>query len=126
MADNRSPGEEVSDERLKQVVSEEVAKAIGANLPNYIDDLQQSLREFIRQEFSSLKAGESTKRVSYKEFVACHPTEFKGEVDPLKAKRWIIEMEGAFETSHCDYSDRVLFAGNQLRERGKDWWELLT
>ena len=34
-------------------------------------------------------------------------------------------MESVFETSRCDPDDEVMFAGNQLRERGKDWWELL-
>ena len=34
-------------------------------------------------------------------------------------------MEGAFETTRCDKVDEVLFAANQLRDRAKDWCELL-
>ncbi|KAD4178196.1 hypothetical protein E3N88_26787 [Mikania micrantha] len=91
--------------------------------------MEVSLQNFIRQEFATLKtSGEmerASKKVTYKDFVACKPPEFKGEVDSLLSQRWISDIEGTFETCHCDSSDEVIFAGNQLRERGKDWWELL-
>ncbi|KAD6454523.1 hypothetical protein E3N88_09229 [Mikania micrantha] len=114
---------------LQVMVREEVAKAFEATLPTRLDGLQASLKDFIQEEFATLKdeiGGEKpSKKVTYKEFVACKPTEFKGEVDPLLSQRWIADMESTFETCHCDPSDEVMFAGNQLKERAKDWWELL-
>ncbi|KAD5961588.1 hypothetical protein E3N88_13061 [Mikania micrantha] len=133
MADDHNPKgmghEEEQLTELQMMVREEVAKAFEATLPTRLDGLQASLKNFISEEFATLKdemSGEKpSKNVTYKEFVACKPTEFKGEVDPLLSQRWITDMESTFETCHCDPSDEVMFAGNQLKERAKDWWELL-
>ena len=108
---------------IRDMVQEEVAKAIEVNMPRYMEQMHDNLRDFLREELSTFK-GEG-KRVTFKEFMSCKPTEFNGVVDPLKAKRWISDIEGTFETSRCDEADRVMFAGAQLRERGKDWWDLL-
>ncbi|KAD4889132.1 hypothetical protein E3N88_21205 [Mikania micrantha] len=122
-------GHEINLTEMQAMVREEVAKALEASIPHHMEGLQASMREFIRQEFANLRGGRdgerTPKKVTYKEFVACKPSEFKGEVDPLLSQRWIIDMEGTFETSHCDPEDEVIFSGNQLRERAKDWWELL-
>ncbi|KAD5803662.1 hypothetical protein E3N88_15022 [Mikania micrantha] len=133
MADEHNPEgfghEEEHLTELQVMVREEVAKAFEATLPTRLEGLQASLKDFIHEEFATLKdemGGEKpSKKVTYKEFVACKPTEFKGEVDPLLSQRWIADMESTFETCHCDPSDEVMFAGNQLKERAKDWWELL-
>ncbi|KAD4179563.1 hypothetical protein E3N88_28154 [Mikania micrantha] len=133
MADDHNPkGLEYEEEQLTELqmmVREEVVKAFEATLPIRLEGLQASLKDFIHEEFATLKdemGGEKpSKKVTYKEFVACKPTEFKGEVDPLLSQRWITDMESTFETCHCDPSDEVMFAGNQLKERAKDWWELL-
>ena len=109
-------------------VKEEVAKAIEAALPPYLETVENTLKELIHQEFARLKSDEADrgkKRTTYKEFVACHPKGFKGEVDPILSQRWISEIESTFEISRCEPEDRVLFAGNQLTERAKDWFETL-
>ncbi|KAD3067290.1 hypothetical protein E3N88_35170 [Mikania micrantha] len=132
MADEHNTGEgshNIDLTQMRDMVKEEVAKALQANISTYMEGMEASLQNFIRQEFATLKtSGEmerASKKVTYKDFVACKPPEFKGEVDPLLSQRWISDIEGTFETCHCDSSDEVIFAGNQLRERGKDWWELL-
>ncbi|KAD3641749.1 hypothetical protein E3N88_30973 [Mikania micrantha] len=132
MADEHDTGEgshAVELAQIREIVKEEVAKALQATIPTHMDGMQASLLDSIRQEFATLKASGDVERpsrkVTYKDFVACKPAEFKGEVDPLLSQRWIADMEGTFETCHCDATDEVVFAGNQLRERAKDWWELL-
>ena len=121
--------DEHDETETQNMLRKEVAKALEAVLPTYMEDMQSSLREFLQQEFLNLKTVEDVerppKRVTYKEFVACKPMEFDGVVDPLRSQRWLAEMESTFETSGCDPADEVMFAGNQLRDRGKDWWELL-
>ncbi|KAD2804639.1 hypothetical protein E3N88_38016 [Mikania micrantha] len=132
MADEHDTGEgsrAVELAQIRKIVKEEVAKALQTTIPTHMDGMQASLLDSIRQEFATLKASGDVERpsrkVTYKDFVACKPAEFKGEVDPLLSQRWIADMEGTFETCHCDATDEVVFAGNQLRERAKDWWELL-
>ncbi|KAD3337002.1 hypothetical protein E3N88_32522 [Mikania micrantha] len=113
----------------QRMIKEEVARALEAALPTYIEEIKSSLKDFLHEELADFKAGaeveQPSKKVTYKDFMACKPAEFKGEVDPLMSQRWIADIESAFDTSHCDSSDQVMFAGNQLKDRAKDWWELL-
>ncbi|KAD7476992.1 hypothetical protein E3N88_00128 [Mikania micrantha] len=133
MAEEHTSGvnssEKVELTETQIMVKEEVAKAFEAALPTYIEEIKSSLKEFLHQELSELETGvekkQSSKTTTFKEFMACKPAEFKGEVDPLISQRWISDIEGTFETSHCDPADEVMFAGNQLKDRAKDWWELL-
>ncbi|KAD3066814.1 hypothetical protein E3N88_34694 [Mikania micrantha] len=127
-------GDDATHIETRRIVKEEVAKALETPMPTYLEGMQASLRDYISAEFVTLRAeigrtvdnlGPTTKKVTYKEFIACKPSVFKGEVDPLLSQRWISDMESTFETSHCDPNDAVIFVGNQLKERAKDWWELL-
>ncbi|KAJ0483468.1 putative nucleotidyltransferase, Ribonuclease H [Helianthus annuus] len=68
------------------------------------------------------KSGER-KGCSYKEFMACKPPIYNGEVDPIICQRWLGDIEGVFERTHCDESDFVAYGTGQLRGQAKDWWD---
>ncbi|KAD7477212.1 hypothetical protein E3N88_00348 [Mikania micrantha] len=100
MADEHNIGENEGEDatliETRRIVKEEVAKAFEAAMPTYMDGMQASLRKFISDELGALKAeiGQTvgnleppTKKVTYKEFIACKPSVFKGEVDPLLSQR---------------------------------------
>ncbi|KAD6455172.1 hypothetical protein E3N88_09878 [Mikania micrantha] len=134
MADENTYGGSSSSEKVELtetqvMVKEEVAKAFEAALPTYIEEIKASLKDFLHEELVDFEAGvgmkQSSKMTTFKEFMACKPAEFKGEVDPLISQRWISDIESTFETCHCDPADEVMFAGNQLKDRAKDRWELL-
>ncbi|XP_021991945.1 uncharacterized protein LOC110888744 [Helianthus annuus] len=68
------------------------------------------------------KSGER-KGCSHKEFMACKPPIYNGEVDPIIFQRWLSDVEGVFERTHCDVSDFVAYGTGQLRGQSKDWWD---
>ncbi|XP_021986044.1 uncharacterized protein LOC110882293 [Helianthus annuus] len=68
------------------------------------------------------KSGER-KGCSYKEFMACKPPIYNGEVDPIICQRWLSDIEGVFERTHCEVSDFVTYGTGQLRGQAKDWWD---
>ncbi|XP_022040304.1 uncharacterized protein LOC110942850 [Helianthus annuus] len=63
------------------------------------------------------------KGCSYKEFMAYKPPIYNGEVDPIICQRWLSDVEGVFEWTHCDVSDFVAYGTGQLRGQAKDWWD---
>ncbi|XP_021986107.1 uncharacterized protein LOC110882379 [Helianthus annuus] len=63
------------------------------------------------------------KGCSYKEFMVCKPPIYNGEVDPIICQRWISDIEGVFERTHCDVGDFVAYGTGQLRNQAKDWWD---
>ncbi|XP_022042268.1 uncharacterized protein LOC110944932 [Helianthus annuus] len=68
------------------------------------------------------KSGER-KGCSYNEFMACKLPIYNGEVDPIICQRWLGDIEGVFERTHCDESDFVAYGTGQLRGQAKDWWD---
>ncbi|XP_022014202.1 uncharacterized protein LOC110913686 [Helianthus annuus] len=63
------------------------------------------------------------KPCSYKEFMACKPPIYNGEVDPIVCQRWLSDIEGVFERTHCDEDDYVAYGTSQLRSQAKEWWD---
>ncbi|KAJ0908226.1 putative retrotransposon gag domain-containing protein [Helianthus annuus] len=55
--------------------------------------------------------------------MACKPPLYHGEVDPIVCQRWLSDLEGVFERTHCDTSDFVAYGMGQLRGQAKDWWD---
>ncbi|XP_021979184.1 uncharacterized protein LOC110875296 [Helianthus annuus] len=55
--------------------------------------------------------------------MACKPPIYNGEVDPIICQRWISDVEGVFERTHCDVGDFVAYGTGQLRGQAKDWWD---
>ncbi|KAJ0956101.1 putative transcription factor interactor and regulator CCHC(Zn) family [Helianthus annuus] len=53
--------------------------------------------------------------------MACKPPIYNGEVDPIICQRWLGDIEGVFERTHCDESDFVAYGTGQLRGQAKDW-----
>ncbi|XP_022015063.1 uncharacterized protein LOC110914581 [Helianthus annuus] len=68
------------------------------------------------------KSGER-KGCSYKEFMACKPPIYNGEVDPIICQRRLSDVEGVFERTHYDVSDLVAYGTGQLGGQAKDWWD---
>ncbi|XP_022041465.1 uncharacterized protein LOC110944051 [Helianthus annuus] len=79
----------------------------------------EELKEMI--EGSRTKSKE--RRCTYKDFMACNPFSYNGEVDPIKCQRWIANIETVFIRSRCEKEDQVMFATGQLQQQAKDWWD---
>ncbi|XP_022014412.1 uncharacterized protein LOC110913902 [Helianthus annuus] len=116
---------------MKEVIAEEVGKAIENSLSGFIDKIQNTVLSVVDERIKKLedstniakeKLGER-KGCSYKEFMACKPPLYNGEVDPIICQRWLSDIEGVFERTHCDTNDFVAYGTGQLRGQAKDWWD---
>ncbi|XP_022031996.1 uncharacterized protein LOC110933063 [Helianthus annuus] len=122
---------QTSTEQMKEIMAEEVGKAIEGSLSGFIDKIQNTVLSLVEERVKRLedsvnlikeKSGEC-KGCSYKEFMACKPPIYNREVDPIICQRWISDVEGVFERTHCDVGDFVAYGMGQLRGQAKDWWD---
>ncbi|XP_021986090.1 uncharacterized protein LOC110882359 [Helianthus annuus] len=118
-------------EQMREVIAEEVGKAIENSFSSFIDKIQNTVLSMVDERIKKLKdntnlAKEKSggqKPCSYKEFMACKPPIYNGEVDPTVCQRWLSDIEGVFERTHCDTDDYVAYGTCQLRGQMKDWWD---
>ncbi|XP_022014774.1 uncharacterized protein LOC110914282 [Helianthus annuus] len=122
---------QTSTEQMKEMIAKEVGKAFEDSLSGFIDKIQNMVLSLVEERVKRLedsvnlikeKSGER-KGCSYKEFMACKPPIYNGEVDPIICQRWLGDIEGVFERTHCDESDFVAYGTGQLRGQAKDWWD---
>ncbi|PWA53334.1 reverse transcriptase domain-containing protein [Artemisia annua] len=119
----------ISDAMAKQIrdmISQEVAKAQEAAIPYYTERLSKITAQTITTELDQKLAARVAppKEVTYTDFSACKPPTYLGEQDPFKCHRWIQDVEGEFVTSKCPEDRWVNFSINLLRDRAKSWWNL--
>ncbi|KAJ0626438.1 putative transcription factor interactor and regulator CCHC(Zn) family [Helianthus annuus] len=122
---------QTSTEQMKEIIAEEVGKAIEGSLSGFIDKIQNTVLSLVEERVKRLedsvnlmkeKSGER-KGCSYKEFMACKPPIYNGKVDPIICQRWLGDVERVFERTHCDESDFAAYGTGQLRGQAKDWWD---
>ncbi|KAK1435339.1 hypothetical protein QVD17_01100 [Tagetes erecta] len=128
------------DDIIKKRINEELGKALETTLPFVIAQVSSNVKMIVKEVLENQSNGRTTTAdekqadpipesgkvgCTYKEFSVCNPTPFRGTTDPIASQRWITEVEGAFETSHCDPKDFVIYASNLLKGRSRDWWQVL-
>ncbi|XP_021979948.1 uncharacterized protein LOC110876076 [Helianthus annuus] len=123
----------LSTDELKEKIAEEVGRAIEVSLPRFMERVQNTLLLTMEEKIGELREdltndrgkAKEKKGCSYNKFMACKPPIINGEVDPIACQRWISDIEGVFERTHCDESDFVAYGTGQLRGQAKDWWDNL-
>ncbi|XP_021985645.1 uncharacterized protein LOC110881803 [Helianthus annuus] len=136
MADvvNVNDDDEARRNEMRTMIVEEVEKAIEAGIPRLaqevegqvlgvIDTLVTSKVEELKAMINELQTKKSTRRYTYKEFMACNPLPYKGEIDPIAYQRWILSTEAVFVRSRCEVEDQVMFVTGLLQLQAKDWWD---
>ncbi|XP_022040399.1 uncharacterized protein LOC110942946 [Helianthus annuus] len=136
MADtvNVNDDDEARRNEMRTMIVEEVEKAIEASnsqlaqevegqVLGVVDTLVMSKVEELKEMISELQTKKSTRRCTYKEFMACNPLPYKGEIDPIACQRWISSTEAVFVRSRCEVEDQVMFATGLLQLQAKDWWD---
>ncbi|XP_021980413.1 uncharacterized protein LOC110876551 [Helianthus annuus] len=88
---------QTSSEQMKEMITEEVEKAIDGSLSGFIDKIQSTLLSLVEERVKRLE----------------------DSVNLMKEK----SGERVFERTHCDESDFVAYGTGQLRGQAKDWWD---
>ncbi|KAL5575229.1 hypothetical protein UlMin_016928 [Ulmus minor] len=60
----------------------------------------------------------------FSEFKRLTPPTFEGATDPLKAEKWVTEMEKAFLVVRCTDAEKVDYAAYMLQEDAYDGWRM--
>ena len=115
-------------EQIREVIAEEVGKAIENSLSGFIDKIQDTVLSVVDERIKNFEDSTNIvkeklggrKGCSYKEFMACKPPLYNGEVDPIICQCWLSDIEGVFERTHCDTNDFVAYGTGQLRSQAKD------
>ncbi|XP_035832984.1 uncharacterized protein LOC118481810 [Helianthus annuus] len=101
MADGRNDDTvPVVTKQMRGVIAEEVGKAIENSLSGFIDKIQNTVLNVVEEQIQRLE--ENAK--------------------PSQGK-WLSDIEGVFERTHCEVSDFVAYGTGQLRGQAKDWWD---
>ncbi|KAM0069697.1 putative nucleotidyltransferase, Ribonuclease H [Helianthus debilis subsp. tardiflorus] len=64
----------------------------------------------------------ATPGCTYKEFLACKPTEFAGNEGAIATLRWLDKTEAVIAISKCAEEDQVMYASNLFKEGALEWW----
>ena len=56
-------------------------------------------------------------------FRKANPPSFLGEPDPVKAERWIMQLEKIFGVLNCSSEQKVLLAAYMLEGEAEYWWK---
>ncbi|XP_035550038.1 uncharacterized protein LOC118349468 [Juglans regia] len=84
------------------------------------------MTEFLQQNFRPPQ-GDSNRRVQvgcpYERFLTHRTPAFTGEVDPMRARRWIQDLERTFEVCGCTEAQMVLYGSYMLQGEAANWWE---
>ena len=105
MADESSSQQaSLTREEIKDIISEEIGRAMQAGIPGFLDQLQTTLLAIVDEKCEEIKENvlqeinrnQVRKACPYNKFMACKPSLYEGEVNPVLCQRWLTEMEDIF------------------------------
>ncbi|KAJ0499675.1 putative retrotransposon gag domain-containing protein [Helianthus annuus] len=64
----------------------------------------------------------ATPGCTYKEFLACKPTEFAGNEGATATLRWLEKTEALIAIRKCTEEYQVMYASNLFKEGALEWW----
>ncbi|GKC45046.1 reverse transcriptase domain-containing protein [Tanacetum coccineum] len=70
----------------------------------------------------AMNAVPEVKGCSYKEFMNCEPTNFKGTEGAVGLTRWFERSESVFLISKCAENDKVQYVTSTLLDEALSWW----
>ena len=62
------------------------------------------------------------RKCTYKDFMACKPTNFKGTKGVTEMAQWFEHTETVFKRSGCPDDSKVTFATGALQGEALSWW----
>ena len=85
--------------------------------------MQQQMLHLTQQQQQQQHQAAAPPAVTFKQFQAVKPPEFKGSADPVEANAWLKEMEKAFELVGAGAEQKTKFASYFLKGEANYWWE---
>ena len=63
---------------------------------------------------------------TYKQFLDCKPSEYRGSPDPNITLNWLREMMKALDACNCENELKVKYASRMLKGDAMVWWDSIT
>ena len=93
-----------------------------------MDLLEEVVGNFVRAVGDQMSPAESSQqgprgeRTMAELFSKQKPSEFQGEVDPMVANHWVMDMERIFRIVNCSDQQKIICAANMLKGEAQDRW----
>ncbi|KAL7585252.1 hypothetical protein Lser_V15G44289 [Lactuca serriola] len=119
-------------QQVRNIVAEEFNNAFNELIPGVTNDIINQVKALRDERLAAIPGGALSappirdSAYYFEKFSKCSPPLWNGESDPVAAKHWVSDVEGAFMTVGCPDQYKVVIAMNQLRKRGKTWWNTIT
>ena len=69
-----------------------------------------------------IRANNNNSYRALKQFQKMKPPVFKGEVDPLQAEAWLLQIEKILDVMNCTDEQRVSFSSFMFQKEAEYWW----
>ena len=90
-ADQSTP---ITREEIREIVSEEVGRAIQASIPEFLGQLQDTLLRVVEEKIQEMGRNKTVRKAyPYDKFMACKPRTYDGEVNPIECQRWVSKLK---------------------------------
>ncbi|XP_052620931.1 uncharacterized protein LOC128126834 [Lactuca sativa] len=119
-------------EQVMDIFAEEFNNAFNELIPGVTNDIINQVSDLLDERLAAIPGGAlpappvRDSAYYFEKLSKCSPPHWNGESDPVATKHWVSDVEGAFMTVGCPDQYKVVIAMNQLRKRGKTWWNTIT
>ena len=78
--------------------------------------------EWLTQLMTSANGNNSHRALE--QFQKMKPPVFEGEVDPLQAEAWLLQIEKILDVINCTVEHRVSFSSFMFQKEAEHWWRV--
>ena len=111
LIDRIMPPARMTPAAIQQLINEGIAAALAGQAGVHQDVGQAGVRVVPNNHFCT-----------FKEFMDCKPTTFKGTEGAVGLTQWFEKMESVFQRSNCTENNKVKYATGTLLEHALSWW----
>ena len=112
LIDRIMPPRKLTPAAVQQMINEGIAAALAGQAGAVPQDAGQA----------GAQAANGRNVCTYKDFMNCKPTAFKGTEGVVGLTQWFEKMESVFSRSSCPDDNKVKFATGTLAEHALSWW----
>ena len=105
-----SPGVVMTTTNVQRMISEGIAAARESDRQNHTLGMSH-------EDSASI-----SRRCTYKDFMICKPTTFRGVEGVTEMAHWFEQIETVFKRSSCPDDSKVTFATGALQGEALSWW----
>ena len=109
-SETSKPGAIMTPAKVQRMIAEGISAA------REVDRLNNTISTNHDSEAST------PRKCTYKDFMACKPTNFKGIEGVTEMAQWFEHTETVFKRSGCPENSKVTFATGALQGEALSWW----